>query len=62
VLGETVLEECRLGRIRKKVALVRQAGVVEALFDCVLGSVGRELDYTAWGSNSGNGTKEGNRG
>ena len=55
---ETVQEECRLERIRKKVALVRQAGLVEALFGCVLGSVGRELDYAAPGSNSGNGTKE----
>ena len=61
MFGETVPEECSLEKIRKKAALVRQAGHVEALFGSVLGSI-RKLDYAAAGSNSGNRTKEGNRG
>lgn len=33
VLEEAIPGECHLERIRKKAALVRQAGLVEALFD-----------------------------
>jgi len=62
VFGETVSEEDHLDRIKKNVALVRQAGLVEALFNCVRGSVGRELEYAAAGSSSRDETKEGDRG
>ena len=62
VFGETVSEEDHLDRIKKNVALVRQAGLIEALFNCVRGSVGRELEYAAAGSSSRDETKEGDRG
>lgn len=47
VYGETESEAEQLYRIERNVALVRQAGVVESLFNCVRGSVGREWDYAA---------------
>ncbi|KAG0640215.1 hypothetical protein HOY80DRAFT_1009130 [Tuber brumale] len=62
VFGETVSEEGHLDMIKKNVALVRQVGLVETLFNCVRGSVGRELEYAAGGSNSRDETKEGDRG
>ncbi|KAG0127949.1 hypothetical protein HOY82DRAFT_623959 [Tuber indicum] len=62
VFGETVSEDDHLDRVKKNVALVRQAGLVETLFNCVRGSVGRELEYAAAGSNSRDETKEGDRG
>lgn len=47
VYGETESEVEQLYRIERNVALVRQVGVVESLFNCVRGSVGREWDYAA---------------
>lgn len=47
VYGETESEEEQLWRIEKNVALVRQAGVVESLFNCARGSIGKEWDFAA---------------
>ncbi|RPA93398.1 hypothetical protein L873DRAFT_1793684 [Choiromyces venosus 120613-1] len=62
VFWETVSKEDHIDRIRKDVALVRQAWLVEALFNSVRGSVGSELEYAAAGSNLTDEKKEGDRG
>jgi hypothetical protein len=63
VFGETSSDDDQLATIKRNVAMVRQAGVVESLFNCVRGAVGREWELSTTGGNSSRDeTKEGDRG
>ncbi|KAL7274137.1 Factor arrest protein 11 [Rhizina undulata] len=46
VFGETHSEEEQMHWIEKNVGLVSKVAVVEGLFNCVKGAIGREWDYT----------------